>query len=164
MSAFLGFVTGGSRFPQVLGLYVGINDDVLQPVSYRSTLPGQRVGRRQDVDVLWPRSGLLGRTDTANCAPIWDAMRQVWEWNFQPSGTAGPRIISGIVRDATGVVVSGATVQLFNSATGLLVDSATTDAGGNYQMNDPNLVSCFVVAYKTGSPDTFGTTLNTLTS
>lgn len=69
----------------------------------------------------------------------------------------------GQVVDANGNGVSGAAVNLFLSATFGLVSQTGCDASGNYVIGTPNIgATHFINAYLVGSPDTAGTTVNTL--
>lgn len=139
------------------------NDDSIQPVYYRvlsfDGVPSSDVPRYSDM--LWPRSSLIGQ-DYTNIAPIWDPIRQYWEWNWFPTGGHVLKKISGVTLDSAGAALGSAVVQLFNTTTGELVDTQTSDSTGNYVCGDPNAVTCFTVAYKAGSPDIAGTTKNNL--
>lgn len=157
--------------PQVTSLGmagVGANDDVLQPVDYRVAPPMKRGGYSLDyrvtADYLWPRSSFLGSLDgVAPGPPIGDNAAHFWEWDFLPTGGHVPKKVIGQTVNGSGAPVSGATVMLFNTSTNLNVDVQTTDAGGNYQLSDPNATTNFVVAYLPGSPDVAGTTIDELT-
>ncbi len=50
--------------------------------------------------------------------------------------TATPAKVSGVVRDPTGALIPGATVQITRAGGGV-VASATTDDGGHFQMAQP---------------------------
>lgn len=157
----------GSGLEYIIGLNASVNEDRLQPLDYK--LGGYGImayGERADgPDVMWPRSqGLNGccMAGGGGGAGIVnpDPAAQIWEWNVDATGNRHRKVISGQVLNSLGATVSGATVMLFNTATGLIVDTQTSDAGGNYQCSDPNAVSCFLVAYLAGSPDTCGTTVD----
>lgn len=144
----------------------GVNDDAIQQPDYRTTYPYSRDGLLQEVDVTWTRSSMLGSGGqdgiVSGAGGILHADCQRWEWNFPPTGCHVRKVVSGVVRNSSGVGVAGATVQLFNTSTGLLVDTQTTASDGSYTCGDPNAVSCFAIAYLPGSPDTAGTTVNTV--
>jgi len=164
VSVFLGIHSSGVY--GVITLYtVMYNDETVQPSYYKIAPPLMSgvANTLRDSDILWPRSSFTGQTDTANCAPIWDSTHQAWEWNFPATGAHVRKKISGVTKDSTGAVLGSATVQIFNTATGLLVDTVTSDSAGNYFASDPNAVNCFAVAYEAGSPDVAGTTKNNLT-
>jgi hypothetical protein len=72
--------------------------------------------------------------------------------------------ISGITKDSTGAVLASCTVDLFITSTNILFGTATSDANGYYQflgIGQPP-TAFYIVAYKAGSPDVAGTTVNTL--
>jgi hypothetical protein len=142
---------------------VTCNDDSNQPADYRVTSPFSRRDPR-DSDILWPRSSFTGGIDASSpCPYVIDGAHQAWEWNFPETGCRVPKKISGQTLDSSGAPNGGCTVMLFNTATGLLVDTQISDGSGNYRLSDPNAAACFIVAYEAGSPDTAGTTVNTLT-
>jgi hypothetical protein len=148
---------------------VGRNDDSIQPADYRVSLP-QMYGVADQLrftDILWRRSQRLGTGGQDGGTQglgggILDAAGQYWEWNFPPTGMRRRKFITGFVYDVTGSPVSGAIVQLYDTATGLLVDQTTSAGDGSYTVGDPNAVNCFLVGYLFGSPDTAGTTVDTV--
>lgn len=144
-----------------------VNEDVLQPVDYRVSPPMVRSPSSREnrfSDFLWPRPGFLGNIDGGQAFPyIMDGARQYWEWDFLPTGGHVPKKVIGQTLNNVGTPVANVTVMLFNTATNLIVDVQTSDAGGNYQLNDPNATTNYVVAYLPGSPDVSGTTVDTLT-
>lgn len=156
-------IKGSSTSGSMIRKGTNQNDDELMLPEYRSSKHSPALMLR-DSDVLWPRSSFQGTSDNgATIATIWESAHQVWEWSFQPSGGHVRKKISGMTKDSTGAVLGGATVMLFNTATGLLVDTVVSDSAGNYTTSDPNNVACFAVAYEAGSPDVAGTTKNNLT-
>lgn len=77
--------------------------------------------------------------------------------------TTPPRYrIIGIVRDINLNPVSGVTVDLYETVTHLFRGSVISNAGGNYAFEVTGGLAFRVDAYLPGSPDVFGTTLNTL--
>lgn len=139
-----------------------MNDDANQAVDYRTTLPYTKEGMAQDIDTLWTRSSFPSQASSNGFGGL-DGMHQYWEWNWPPTGCHVRKVVSGVVTDCAGVPQANVTVQLFNTATGLLVDTQTSAADGSYQCGDPNAVACFAVGYLPDTPDTAGTTLNTIT-
>lgn len=71
-------------------------------------------------------------------------------------------LVSGVTRDALGVAVGSCTVKLFNAATDVLTQTATSDASGNYSFAVDKTQTWYAVAYLAGAPDVAGTTVNTL--
>ena len=69
----------------------------------------------------------------------------------------------GVTRDQYGTPVGSCVVQLFLTATDAFIMEVTSDASGNFLLQSwysPD--THYIVAYKAGSPDIFGTTVNTL--
>ena len=72
--------------------------------------------------------------------------------------------IEGIAKGVDGAALGGATVDLYLSATKVLVDSVVADAQGRFIFRTPSAAQFyFIVVYKAGTPDVFGTTANTIT-
>lgn len=73
------------------------------------------------------------------------------------------RSFSGTTRDSAGAVLGSAVVQAFLTASDQFVREVTSDAGGYFDLRSqfPG-VNHYLVAYKPGSPDQAGTTVNTL--
>ena len=162
MSALL-----GTAAEQVIGFNVGINDESLHSPEYK-TLGGNFVSQTpmDHADILWPRSQRLTILQPAGgnggmFNP--DHAAQAWEWNVYTTGSRHRMVFTGQTLNASGAPLGGCTVQLYNTATGLLVDTQVSDSGGNYKVTDPNNVACFIVAYLLGSPDVAGTTIDELT-
>jgi hypothetical protein len=56
-------------------------------------------------------------------------------------------------------------VDLFRTGGDIFVNTTTSDGSGNFTIVTPNNSGTFyLVAYKAGSPDVAGTTVNTLTA
>lgn len=72
--------------------------------------------------------------------------------------------IAGTTRDATGAALGTCVVDLFRTSDDVKLDSVTSDAEGLFEFRTagqpPN--AYYLVAYKAGSPDVAGTTVNTL--
>lgn len=122
-----------SEWPLEGDWMVGVNSGIFQPVKWR-TGPVRRRGR-------------------------------VMSW-----GKRSDRRISGFTRDAGGTIVGGCTVECYYTAANNWgpQDSArqtvVSAADGSYSFGVPDTTTTYyLVAYKTGSPDSFGTTVNTLT-
>lgn len=72
--------------------------------------------------------------------------------------------ISGVTKDSAGSALADCTVDILRTVNDALVCSVTSDGSGNYVSNPVGLGEKFyAVAYKAGSPDVAGTTVNTLT-
>lgn len=72
--------------------------------------------------------------------------------------------INGVCRDTNGVALANAIVQVFQTTTDILVTEVLSDATGAYSAGSSGVpgLTFYAVAYKAGSPDVMGTTLNTL--
>jgi hypothetical protein len=72
--------------------------------------------------------------------------------------------ITGTTKDSTGAALGTCVVDLFDTATDVRLDTTTSDASGVFEFRGagqpPN--AYYLVAYKAGSPDVAGTTVNTL--
>ncbi len=81
-----------------------------------------------------------------------------------PPATGSKLIISGISRDSAGAVLVSATVKLFRTDTDAFVESTVSDAvTGAFTFNVVGPGQYYYeVAYKTGSPDITGASVNTL--
>jgi hypothetical protein len=80
-----------------------------------------------------------------------------------PKGVQIVFSITGFALDAVGQPVSGATVKVFRTADDTLLATTTSDATGLYAFVLPQGVGGnYLVFYKAGSPDIYGTTLNTI--
>jgi len=163
VSGLLGITLPGA--PAFIGISAGANwSDEIQPTDYRRSRAGSIVADQdREADVLWPRSSFPGQ-NTPNGVQngILDAAHQYWEWTQPPSGVSVRKKVSGVTRNTAGTPIGGVTVWLFNTATGLLVDTQVSDSSGNFTCGDPNAVNCFAVGYLMGSPDTSGVTVDTL--
>ena len=70
--------------------------------------------------------------------------------------------VAGVTRDAGGAALGNCRVDLFVSATDMLVASQVSDAAGNFSFAQPGAGPFFIIAYLSGTPDIGGTSLNTL--
>lgn len=71
--------------------------------------------------------------------------------------------IGGVTKDSTGTPLGSCVVKLYLTATDQELAQTTSDGSGNYAFSvTDNATSYYAVAYKAGSPDVAGTTLNTL--
>lgn len=81
-------------------------------------------------------------------------------------GTQSVRFIRGVTKDSVGTVVANAIVQGFVTSTDAYVGEVQSNLDGTYTLGTATVagVPHYLVAYKAGSPDIAGTTVNTLTS
>jgi hypothetical protein len=73
-----------------------------------------------------------------------------------------PYTIRGVTKDSTGAALGACGVVLLRTADNSVAACMTSDANGNYRMDASPFVLHRVDAYKAGSPDVAGTTVNTL--
>lgn len=71
--------------------------------------------------------------------------------------------ITGITRDSTGAALGNCTVEALETGTDLKIAMTVSNANGLYSLDVEGDRSYYLVAYKAGSPDVSGTTVNTLT-
>lgn len=88
-------------------------------------------------------------------------------WFERPEITRGHNMrfgVLGVTRDVYGSPLGGVTVKLFRTSTDELVHSTVSDPLGNYAVSTPYFgEGHYLVTYKTGTPDVFGSSPNTLT-
>lgn len=108
---------------------------------------------------FWPRGGgLVGDPGASNLDTV------EWGPRYLAGGATAFLGFPGVTRDAYGSPLGGVTVMLFQTSTRAYVTEVVSDAAGNFIV--PVVFSdtaCFLVYYKAGSPDVFGTSLNNLT-
>ena len=78
-----------------------------------------------------------------------------------PGGLANWQII-GVTRDSAGLILPFCIVDLFVAGSDQLRAAVTSDALGQFTFANPGTGPFYLVAYKQGSPDVAGTTVNTL--
>jgi hypothetical protein len=69
--------------------------------------------------------------------------------------------ITGVTRDNAGNALGGCTVKRFRTTDDVLMSSTTSDGSGNFTLPG-GFASSYLVAYKAGSPDVAGVTVNTI--
>jgi hypothetical protein len=72
--------------------------------------------------------------------------------------------ITGTTRNSTGAALGTCVVDMFDTATDVRIDTTTSDATGVFEFRYAGQppTTYYLVAYKAGSPDVAGTTVNTL--
>ena len=70
--------------------------------------------------------------------------------------------ITGVTRNSSGAILDNCTVNLFITGLDKVVQAVISDASGNFTFSNPGSGTFYIVAYKYGSPDVAGTTVNTL--
>lgn len=83
--------------------------------------------------------------------------------HIQPGKPGYVLRISGVTRDSAGAALAACTVKLFRTRDNVFVTQKISDESGNYSFDNVSVGEQFyTVAYKAGSPDVAGTSLNTL--
>ncbi len=70
--------------------------------------------------------------------------------------------ITGRTLDSAGLPLASCALHVFRTADDVQTATGTSDASGNYLIYVAPVSTYYLVAYKPGSPDVSGTTLNTL--
>jgi hypothetical protein len=84
---------------------------------------------------------------------------------FRTTKFSGSFTLSGVTKDSTGAPLGNCMVRLFESATNTELGETTSDGSGAFTFSlGQNSGFFYLVAYKPGSPDVAGTTVNTLTA
>lgn len=94
------------------------------------------------------------------------ASRDLYEpYSCDGEGCSVNKFIRGTVVDSSDVAVANAIVQGFRTSDDAYVGQDVSRDDGTYVLATDNAIGVqhYLVAYKTGSPDTAGTTVNTLT-
>jgi hypothetical protein len=99
-------------------------------------------------------------------SPLWVARSFKWsEWTRDGPGTSLSRFIRGTCVDESDVPVANAVVQVFRTSDDYYLGQDVSREDGTYiaPCDAAAGTQCYLVAYKPGSPDKAGTTVNTLT-
>ena len=91
-------------------------------------------------------------------------MTNVGRFNDAPVPRTSRYLISGVTRDASNNPLGGCSVDVYETVSKLWRGNAISDASGNYAIEivGDRAITFKVDAYLTGSPDTSGTTVNTV--
>jgi hypothetical protein len=106
----------------------------------------------------WPGTRLSDNGDGAT-------VQRGVSWGFfdQAAGSSSRYVFRGVTRDQYGSAVGTCSVLLYLTSTNVLIDSATSDPAGNFELATTAYPDThYIVAHKTGSPDIDGVTPNTL--
>ena len=93
------------------------------------------------------------------------ALLEASKWGqFDPAaGASSSYGFAGVTRNEYGSALGDVTVKAFLTATDTLVMTVVSDVNGEYLLPTPYYPSThYLVFYKTGSPDVFGTSANSL--
>lgn len=113
------------------------------------------------------------------CAPEWPSSRLIQanvnespvfigaSWGNRLAfrrGVASWKRITGITKDSAGSPLAAATVRLFQTSDNAFLMQTTSAPDGTYEVGvKDSTTQCYLVAYKAGSPDITGATVNILT-
>ena len=78
-----------------------------------------------------------------------------------PGGWANWEIV-GVSRNSAGVALASCVIELFESGSDLVIARTVSAANGAFTLSNPGTGPFYLVAYKAGSPDVAGTTVNTI--
>lgn len=106
-----------------------------------------------------------GNDGVSSCADI-SAANPFEPFSCGGEGTQTKRFIRGVTKDSSGNAISDVIVQGFVTATDAYVGQDVSRTDGTYTLGTETIagVQHYLVAYKPGSPDIGGTTVNTITS
>lgn len=161
-----GFInpTFTSGLPNNMDRDGGLVDDTIlwpprwsyQKRSMRST--NDRVGWRS----LWPNIGMI---DGIGAAVLGDNLDGSYEpFSCIGGGTQSVNFLNGLCVDNVANPAAGANVQGFVTATDTFLGQVQTQEDGSYVLGiqASKATACYIVAYKAGTPDIAGTSVNTL--
>ncbi len=154
MSQFIGIGEGSVSLLRA-------NDNRIQPQSWKPDvhmLPGDEDFRTPWWG--WGSTGFVGAS--VDGLGMWGSL-----WYESPEMTRGQNSrlgIQGVTRDVYGSVLGSCTVKLFRTSDDAKIDQIVSDPNtGAYLVSTPYYPDAhYVVTYKAGSPDVFGTSANTL--
>lgn len=118
---------------------------------------GGRVEWRGAMAIAYAMPGL---TETDAQLLGLDHWGQVGSLIYRSSGGFSNSALSGVTRDSTGATLAGCTINLVQG--NQIKDSVVSDVAGNFTFLNPGSGPFFVRAYKVGSPDLAGTSINGL--
>lgn len=166
MSQFLGVLDARMPFYQS-----SILDDVWAIRALRTDFSYRRrgeseFGARDRIWTLWTKPMQMSGDLSGGYSQIGQDASSSGRWSpWQKAfrGNGSTKFLRGQCKDATGASISGATVQGFVTSTDVFVGETTSDSQGYYELGTVYpATNHYLVAYKTGSPDISGTTVNTL--
>jgi hypothetical protein len=117
----------------------------------------------------WPnRSGFTHDPADPSCLvltqEIGEATGDFEPWRFGRGGSQNLKFVMGRCVDSGSTPVPNAVVQIFRTSTDEFQRETTADQSGYYEAGTDKVgEGHYLVAYKAGSPDIAGTTVNTLT-
>lgn len=161
MSSFLGGASWGGLGTGVLASTV----DTAMPPDYCWNFKGRQASTPWQDGLLWSASRFNGGTSVllgqdASEAGVWSSVDR--DFGYDESGGQQRKKIIGTCRDDTGAALGSCIVQGFRTSDDADAGSMTCDTGGYFEFCTQYTQAHYLVAYKAGSPDVAGTTVNTL--
>lgn len=81
---------------------------------------------------------------------------------YRSPGVRKNNFITGVTRDSSGNPLGNCSLDLYMTGADMIARQGQSDASGNFTFSNPGSGPFYIVAYKVGSPDVAGTTVNTL--
>lgn len=158
--------------------------DALRPRMQTTVLDEELTRTSDGVDFDYRRRGRVSQIDPNRWTTLWPLPRMCngdaaaplgllgqsdydsgWahRWLKRCRGNGTVKFIMGQCKDSNGNAVGGAVVQGFVTSGDVFVTETACDDKGYYELGTPYPgVGHYLVAYRAGSPDIAGTTVNTL--
>jgi len=99
---------------------------------------------------------------TPGGVPTTAALPAVRSFSPIPAVFAYGATISGTTKDANGNALASCALVLYRTADDSIAARGVSDASGVYRLGASTALVHYLVAYKAGSPDVAGTSVNTL--
>jgi hypothetical protein len=106
--------------------------------------------------------GMPGRRFGAAKPNVANALTAIGRPFRSPNFSTSSLYITGVTRNSTGVALGSCVVDLYRTENESWIANTTSDGSGNYSFQILVGGPFFIVAYKAGGPDVFGTSVNTL--
>lgn len=149
----------------ITGMLQG-NDERINPLYFQWYATGMRPFAPWMDGLLWPNSRTMGGDPTVALTQFGsDACNTVDHWEPHPDegGSQAMKKIIGTTRDASGNPLGACVVKGYLTSNDQFLRQLTSDGNGYFEFcSEYSGVNHYLVAYKVGSPDVEGTTVNTL--
>lgn len=163
MSSFLGGATWGELgSPQLTA-----TSERVMPDFHAWNATGRRVQAPWEDGMLWPSSRWVG-SDAGGYGLFGQDAADFGRWAanaggaFEETGGQQCRKLVGTSRDASGAPLGSCVVRGYVTATNALAGTVTSDSSGYFALCTYSTGAHYLVAYKAGSPDVAGSSVNTL--
>lgn len=155
---FSGAISAGQQFKGRVG-EVAVWNTALTDADVAAIVNGQRLGDTK-------RTSLVGwwkmRTNTSP-EPDSIGSNSLTVTGAAYSSDEPPAYsVDGVTRDANGAALASCLVKMMRTSDDEVIDSDTSDGSGNYSIIVSSGIDHYAVAYKDGTPDVAGTSVNTL--